>query len=324
MLWRNRGGIMKAGRALFKKFKSRPRSSRSASYGNTTFQRDEATIYRRKRAPRRVRRAHRRSFKRFMFMSDKLLGMKTCVINDQFTSGVLTPTSFSNGQFLQTITMYGCDPTGYVTNGDTQNGDLYWIFSRENGGVPTLTDASRKLRFRSAVLDFRFHNDSADQMLCLDIYYVLARKSTTISGNFGSDAGRCWNNMIGAQEGTNMPNAIANAGYYGVTPFDAPGFGRYWLIKKKRRVQMSPGQWTTFQMRDPGNYLFDMEQLLAQGSIPNVTEGIMVCAWNPDVDPTGGAGGIPLPLPVSYSYTCVKTYHYCENVVSQDQIGGEV
>ena len=117
-----------------------------------------------------------------------------------------------------------------------------------------------------------------------------------------------------------MPNPIVNANFYGCTPFDAPGFGRYWTIKRKRRIQMSPGQWTTFQMRDPGNYVIDMEQLVVQGSLPNITEGIMIVAWNPEVDTTSA----PVPGSVNYSYSCVKTYHYCESTVSVDQVGGEL
>lgn len=300
----------------------RPRSARSRSLGNTTFQQDEKTIYVRHRAPKRVRRQHKRAFKKFLYMSDKLMGMKTAIINDQFTSGTLTPTTLADGQYIQTVTMYGCDPTGYAANADTQNGDLYWIFARENGGVPTTAAASRKLRFRSAVLDFKFHNDSTTEMLILDIYYVICRRSTTVqaSSTYGSDAGAMWNSMIAVQEGSNLPNPIGNANFYGLTPFDAPGFGKYWLVKKKRRIQLSAGQWTTFQMRDPGNYVFELENVSITGAIKGVTEGIIIVASNPEIT----TDVVPIPGPVSYSYSCIKTYHYCEAAVSQDQVGGQL
>lgn len=55
---------------------------------------------------------------------------------------------------------------------------------------------------------------------------------------------------------------ITNSMYYAVPPFDAPGFGRYWLIKSRKSVFVQPQEIYSFQQRDAGNYILNMDDLL--------------------------------------------------------------
>lgn len=307
--WRSSGGGRK-----------RARSSRGATYGNLTFQHDEATVYRRKRAPKRVRRRHRKAFKRFMYNMDKLQSMKTCVIYNRSLFST-TPTGVSDGQSPMAVTMYGYNTNTYASNTDPGNGDMGWIFARENGAFPTAIDATRKLRFRSCVMEFTLTNElqsggsgDAYGIGIFDIYHVIARKNNGTT----SDPAVFWDTALGHESAGNMPTAITSSTQLGITPFDTSEFGKYWLVKKKHRVRLSPGQVYNFQMRDPGNYVLNMSDLLDIKAKANLTEGVIIVGYNSTykfVDPDY------LPGDVEYSVTYRKTYHYTEVSSSVDAVG---
>lgn len=300
--------------------RSRPRASRGATYGNLTFQNDESVVYKRHRAPKKIRRRHKRAFKTFQYNMDKLQSMKTCIIYER-SLHTATPTGTSNGQACMGVTMYGYNTNTYAANIDRGNGDMPWIFARENGGYPTADDATRKLRFRSCVMEFTVTNElvagatgDLQGILVLDIYYVIARKNNGVT----ADPAVFWNNSIQNEAAGNMPNAVVSYDRLGVTPFDASNFGRYWLVKKKRRVRLSPGQVFNFQMRDPGNYTLNMQDILNLKSKANLTEGVILVGYNSAYkfsDPDY------VPGDVEYSVTYRKTYHYTETSSSIDAIG---
>jgi len=144
---------------------------------------------------------------------------------------------------------------------------------------------------------------------------VIARKNNGST----SDPAVEWNESINLQAQGNMPTAITTHDYYQVTPFDAPNFGRYWLIKSRRRVFMQPNEIYSFQQRDAGNYILNMGELLNIKVKANLTEGVIMVFSNPVCDNT--VPGSPVPQPVSYTYTATKTYHYTETTSSIDAIG---
>lgn len=297
------------------------RSNRSRDYGNLTFQNDEHQIYRRKRAPRRVRRMKKRIFKNFMYNLDKCQSMKTAIIANS-DSKTWAPLAKSSAQVAFGVTLYGYGPNTYAANIDPGNGDMPFIFARENGAYPTATSASRKLRFRSAVMDLNIRNDlvgteenSYGGLLYLDIYHVLARKDS-YSSTSGGDPVDWWNDAVNEMAAGNMPSAITDYQYDGLTPFDAPGFGRLFLIKRVRKVRLSPGQTFTTQLRDPGNYVLQMADILETTVKKNLTEGYIVVGYNPNTDPLTGIRGI-----IDFSHNYSKKYHYTETSSSVDAIG---
>jgi hypothetical protein len=300
---------------------TRTRNSRKgASYANITFQNDEAMIYRRKNAPRRVRRQRRRAMKNFMYRMDKLQSMKTCKIQWE-TLVTAEPTSFANGQKVTGVSIYGFGTNTYAANTNTGNGDMWWIFSRENGADPVNTLASRKLRFRSAVMDVMITNiaDTEDPeyingLAYIDIYHVLCRKNVNSDVTSSGDIPSFWDQCINEQADGNFPAPITNVSYYGLTPFDASGFGRFFKILKTRRVKLSAGQTFNTMIRDPGNYLLEMQDLRNLDQRANTTEGLIFVVRNPTV-----VGSIPGKAACRIRAT--KTYHYTEVSSSVDSIG---
>ena len=289
-------------------------TAKAKSVGSLTEQKDVTTLYRRRRAPRRVRRGARKSMRMFTYRMDKLQSMKTCIIT---TGGQISfsPTGLANGQYPIGITMYGYNTNTYAANTDTGNGDMWWIFARENGGDPTAATGSRKLRFRSCTMNYTIQN-TYEEGVYMDIYFVIARKSNGST----SDPAVEWNEAIALQAAGNMPTAITANTYYQVTPFDSGSFGRYWLIKSRRRVFMQANEIYSFQQRDAGNYVLNMSDLLNVKMKQNLTEGVIMVFHNPFVDTTT-TPGTPVPGGGQVQVTCTKTYHYTETSSSIDSIG---
>jgi len=306
-----------AGNALKKYYRGSGGSSSSRkakSVGSLSEQKDVTTLYRRHRAPRRVRRAAKRGMRMFTYRMDKLQSMKTAIIT---TGGQLSwsPTNLSDGQKTIGITMYGYNTNTFAANTDTGNGDVWWIFARENGGDPTGASGSRKLRFRSCTMNYTIQN-TFDEGVYMDIYFVIARKNNGST----SDPAVEWNEAIALQSAGNMPTAITTNLYYQVTPFDSGSFGRYWLVKSRRRIFMQPTEIYSFQQRDAGNYVLNMSDLNNIKMKSNVTEGVILVFHNPFVD-TVTTPGTSVPGGGQVQVTCTKTYHYTETTSSIDAIG---
>jgi len=290
------------------------RVNRSKIVGSLTEQKDVTNLYRRKRAPRRVRRRARRFAGKVNYVIDRGLGMKTCVIPNS-SQVSWSPTGYADGQNSIGITMYGYNVNTYASNTDPGNGDIPWIFARENGAYPTGSSGTRKLRFRSCCIDYSIQN-TYDEGVYLDIYFVIARQAAGSS----SDPAVVWNNGLAEQLAGNMPSAVTTKDFYGVTPFDAPGFGRFWTIKSRRRVFIQPSEIYSFQQRDAANYYLNMDDILDLRVKKYITEGVLFVFHNPFVDSVTTPGtDVPGGGQVQVSY--VKTYHYSEVSVNQDTIG---
>lgn len=309
-----------AGKAIRKWYNQRGsqsgsgRSAKAKSVGSLSEQRDVTTLYRRHRAPRRVRRAARRFTGKVLYSLDKTQGMKTSVITVSAQING-SPTNLTNGQTAVGITMYGYNTNTYAANIDPGNGDMPWIFARENGAYPTATSGSRKLRFRSCTMNYTIQN-TFDEGVYMDIYFVIARKNNGST----SDPATEWNEGLNIQNAGNMPSAITSSSYYQVTPFDAPTFGSYWLVKSRKRVFMQANEIYSFQQRDASNYVLQMGDVLDVKMKANVTEGVVLVFHNPKCDTVTTPGTI-IPGGYQAQVTCTKTYHYAETTSSVDSIG---
>lgn len=313
-----------AGRAIGKWYRNRQAyrrlgggnsatSAKAKAVGSLSEQRDVTTLYRRRRAPVRVRRRARKMFKRFQYSMDKLNGMKTAVITVAAQQS-WSPTNLFDGQKAVGITMYGYNTNTYASNTDRGNGDMWWIFAREMGGDPVSGLDTYKLRFRSVTMNYTIQN-TYDESVYMDIYFVIARKNTGST----SDPSVEWSEAVASQTAGNMPNPIQDNQYYGLTPFDAPGFGMYWLVKSRKRVFMQPNEIYSFQQRDAGNYLLNAEDLLNMKLRGNLTEGVILVFTNPFVDSTVPTA--PVPGGGQVQICCTKTYHYTFSTSAQNSVG---
>lgn len=287
----------------------------ASTFGNLTSQFDTARLYRKRRAPRRVRRRAKRFMRSLKWGMDKLQGMKCAIINNATNFGI-TPTSKFNGQGTFAVTMYGYGNNTYAANTNYGNGDVWWIMSRENGGDPTADSATRKLRFRSCVMNVNIINttENAPQNIIVDVYHILCKQSGNNVGNTG-DPAELLNECTREMSGTNFPTEITNGLADGVTPFDVPTYGRYITVKSVRRYRLDAGAYFNLQLRDPGNYVLSMADLNDVDFKKNITEGYLFVYYNAACDNTGVR--YPASCQINYS----KKYHYTETSTSQSQIG---
>jgi len=302
-----------------------PRSSRSRDYGNLTFQNDEHQIYRRKRAPRRVRARHRRAAKNFAYNLDRLQGMRTVSIT-RTVNQAITPSSGSvaQGAFGVTLYGYGTNSATPGTNSNWANGDISYIFTAENGGAPNANLASSQLRFRSARMNLSIKNVTGTgegtfgSLVIVDLYHCLIRKDCDAqSGTTTGDLSVLWNDAINLEGSIPNTTLVTSFQVDGVTPFDCPAFGEKCIVKRIRRVRLSDGQVFNTQMRDPGNYNLKESDLINGVNYKgNLTEGYLVVFYNAMADPTTGIRGIA-SLDVNYQ----KAYHYTYTTNNNDVIG---
>jgi len=247
----------------------------ASTFGNLTSQYDTARLYRKKRAPRRVRRRAKRFMRSLKWGLDKLQGMKTALISWRSTHSVI-PTTIADAQGVVGLNIYGFGNNQYAGNINHGNGDMWWIMSRENGGDPTVDSASRKLRFRSCVMNVNIINTSDTEgephAIIVDVYHVLCKQSCDDTNHTG-DTADLWSESIRELSGTNFPTEITNARADGVTPFDAPTFGKYYTVKGVRRYRLDEGGYFNLQLRDPANYVLGMSDLLDMDHKRGITEG---------------------------------------------------
>lgn len=293
------------------------RGGRGTTYGNLTNQYDTARIYQKKRAPRRVRRAAKKYISRLKWGMDKLQGMKMAMIAHTSTHTIV-PTSDANSQGVAGLTIYGYGANGYASNTNQGNGDVWWIMARESGASPTATDATRKLRFRSVTMNVNVVNRTAGEnaqggQIIVDVYHVLCKQNYDDVSNSG-DPTTVWNESVNELSGTNLPTAITNANFEGVTPFDAGTFARYYTVKSIRRYRLEENGYFNLQMRDPGNYVLNMSDLLDCNHKRFVTEGYMFVFYNPS-----RVAGIRGDATIELNYN--KKYHYTETSSSISQAG---
>lgn len=289
----------------------------ASTYGNLTNQYDTARIYAKRRAPRRLRRRARKFISRLKWGMDKLQGMKMAMIAHTSTHTVV-PTSDANAQGVVGLTIYGYGANTYAANTNYGNGDVWWIMARENGASPSVTDATRKLRFRSVAMNVNIVNrttgDNAQGgQIIVDVYHVLCKQNYTDDGTSG-DPTVVWTESMNELSGTNLPTAITNASFEGVTPFDCSAFAKYYTVKSIRRYRLEADGYFNLQLRDPANYVLGMSDLLDTNHKRGITEGYMFVYYNPS-----RVGGIRGDATIELNYN--KKYHYTETSSSTSQAG---
>lgn len=245
---------------------------------------------------------------------DKSNGMKSTLISGIVSTTTVPSTTvpYSSAQGVTAFTMYGTNQSTATTD---QNADLWKVYNQATGAVPSTTDSATKLRFRACVMDFVVKNTGAAPMF-IDAYFVQCRRSGTTS-----DPATCWANMVDNQRALNT--AFTGPDAYKVTPFSAPGFGRYWFVKQVKRFFIPIGDSISFQIRDAKNYTISGEAIFTSKGLPNITEGVIFVGYGADITAsvTGGQEGTGIPTAASYDISCVRTYHYYDTQSSTDAIG---
>jgi len=276
---------------------------------SVTGQHDFQNLYRRRPAPRRVRRRAKKSMRTFMYNMDKIQGMQVSVINN-YTAVTTAPTGSDNAQAVTSFTMYG----GYnLTSPVNTHNDLVRIWNNHFGSTPGYAAAYGKLRFRSCVMDFQVLNADNDNACYVEVYNVQNRKKDPNYNTVQRWASSLASNM------TPVGGSDLTQNFWKSTPFDAAGFGEFWKITNRKKYLLQGGQQITFQVRDAKNYMIDPKLFAGDiTSLPGITEDVLFVVYGAGIQTSGTPAYQSYPTAASVSISCVKTYHYYETQQSNN------
>jgi len=305
-------GAKKVGSYLGKRMvQSATRKSQSARTSSDvpramTFQHDSMVQYKRRKAPRKVVRRAKRSYKAFLKNEVKGLGLTSRNIPSTFASGLLTPTSYNNSQAIYTVGLYGG-----ILNSITW-GDLAAIATAES-----FYEKSGKLFFRTAILESQVRNNSATAVLVADVYTVAARKESY------NDPASDWTlalTNVAVATGTTAVTPLC----LGNTPFDAPGFGSSWIVLSKSTYRIGPGNSVYLTLKHNRKFVFDTDRfefdtgaaVARMKMFKGISKGFIMVFRSADPVPA-----TPCMGPVDYEIVNQKTYRYSMNAFAENSAG---
>lgn len=203
-----------------------------------TNQNDSMTIYRRKRAPKKVRKRAAKRYKRFVV--NQLKGHKDNT--NLFTTNV--GSTSAAGQQLITSVTFGYIKTNAVTD---ECGNWYEAFQNYLNADPTL--ASKSFHITGMTYDVSLTNgtttaDANAHAMELDVYEFVFRKNHDTNGAAGvkSLIENELNNEV-KMAGSTLAMGVTSLG---MTPFDANQAMKYIVIKSKQRYNIGRGQSVSF------------------------------------------------------------------------------
>lgn len=284
-------------------------SAKRNETGFVTNQYDVKTLYRKKRMPR-FRKRRWLKFKRRVLSATNAQGAKQCLVFRR----VLAPTVSVNAQSVISAMLYGYSRSTVATSGtDVGCKDLQDIWDAwENTAAAGDSGVPGKINFTSAVLDIELGNVGGDgyaNSLTVDVYHVRCKKrpiedSVDFMRGFAElfDAGLNAGNMPNMSSNNTIQLDDAQSG---ITPFCNPKFCRYVDILSVKKVLLSVGQNTHFQLRLSKDKVYSHTYTEASDTAlyPGWTEGYLFIVQG--VTALG-----QFSAPVQYVMNATRTYHF--------------
>lgn len=241
---------------------NRTGSRRTITSGQgVTNQYDRKTVYRKKRAPRYLKKKLKRQYKSYLYNTAKSLGSFTRVFNDLIGDTILAADKATVQKW--------CICHAYGLNGITPGGAIeigYNDIGTIAGDILPLAK-NRKILFTSCVVDLTMTNtspigatDGFFPNLEVDVYEFSYRSDTKHS-NFATLLAEAFGlvDQIGAGTKINMNQR-------GITPFDMTGLTDQVKILRKTKYFLSGRQTATYQMRIPFNSQYQLGNIVDQGN----------------------------------------------------------
>lgn len=313
------------GRSMYRRFQNSQRSARYRTVSRrrqypvkkrnfirsgqgTTTQHDRSYVYRKRSMPRFKRKAWKRFVRKVHAVSEKSLGSKTIVFNNQVQTSLSSSTT--NGtQLLEQVALYP------VKNGTYAHlDDLFSIFANYTGDADY--DPTDRLLFQSAVLDLTLTNSSFDSSdpavnvpIELDVYEI----TSSDSWQENSDASSTNINLItmlnrGFTDTGNEGSASSGLALNqrGVTPFECcSGLSSFRIkIWKKTKYFLGTSQTMTYQIRDPKRHVWSNTKIGSweSGNMPRATRWLLFIAKSVPGYDMDGTGRVQIDIGVTRKY----------------------
>jgi len=244
-----------------------------------TTQHDAKMIYRKKRMPAKRRSRWKRFTKKVHAVAEKRLGAQTVVFNktQEFLNTV------DGQQIVGSIALYPMKSTSSWLNDLKEIYDTQQVSRTVNNtkdiadaGVTGYLNKTSNLMFQSGVLDITFRNTSGDSVtgdlnsvltLEVDVYELTVGREmdeTVTAGHTEyADIGALFNAGFADTLATGAQANSIGIADRGVTPWEATQALSQWRIKilKKTKYFVPNNGYFTYQMRDPGRHVINMNKI---------------------------------------------------------------
>lgn len=173
---------------------------------------------------------------------------------------------------------------------------------------------SSKTIIKTMCLDITLNNTSASNTIDCDVYTLVCKKDVPQKVN-GTDntqdkIGNMWSYMLtqtpALDDGVTNLGGGVNGTQFGVTPFQAPMFCKYWTVAEKKKFILSPGQVANIHKKDTRMktlYSLESNNLFAKRG---VSTGYLFVINGVPVGANASTGSIPA---VTMSWNSVRTYN---------------
>ncbi len=201
--------------------------------GAITQQNDSKNLYKRRRAPRRVRAKAKRRAGSFLKKQLMVLNQKSNLYTaTQATSNTI------NSQAVQTI-VSGAFSGDIAATGD-QVGNLVSLIQNERSNV-NVNHIAIKAYLISMSIDYTFVN-SSNFIMELDVYTWVARRDFNLHSGVARTLGEYFDFTLASQTIIGTAGTALLSTTVGVTPYDNSMFCRNIIIMSKQRYYISAGQ----------------------------------------------------------------------------------
>jgi len=187
-------------------------------------------------------------------------------------------TSDPNNSEVTTINHGANNPQG-VTYIKDQLHNLGGQTSVVNVGAQASTSGPdfRELTVLSSHLDLSLSNPTTSLIpLLYDVYWCVA--TSTQSQVTHATPMSSWNYCLSINNTLTVNSGTkSDSTFNGITPSDAPGFGKYWKVLKCQRIYLQPGA-TSDMSFSAGGYKYTPQKFDGQHTIAGITKGVMIVA----------------------------------------------
>lgn len=273
--------------------------------GATTKYSDAATLYSRKRAPRRIANRMRKFAAKVKSVIDGETGLQVA-IRPQYTGSLADPCTVVTTANTQGKTLlpglWSMNGPGFT--GGTNNGwdDTNAVFSETFSSGKLANDCV--LDFCSGVYDLRIHAEPGNALpMFVDLYECVARKDLVASISPDTLLAQIpTQDALGGSGG-----AAVSAATPGWTPFHVPAFCEQWKILKVRRMKMEPGATQTIQFRDSKHRKFEWQTQFRFSALRGVTRCYIPVVHGPPTSTAAvGYGTVYFNAIRSYCYRTLQ------------------
>jgi len=304
------GPYIKQGIKLLNKFGGSGTKTKRKSYksgSGVTNQFDRQTQYRRKRAPRSIRKKAKRSRRNHEWNILKDLAPQTAVRNSTLSGSWLAGVT---NQFAVNCCIYGLN--GVADNSsDAGFQDVSVILNADGQS----DNAFEKVIFSTAILDLTYTNTSTVQFTQeVDVYEIIFTRQNSGTRLLGD-----YNAAFAATPVTGGGTAVTDFSFRGMTPFECPlASAQGYKVMKKTKYFVSSGNCFTYQIKDKSNKWLQGQQWKNASAANEAqwaykTRNILFIAKPIAGTPAGNAG--------SFSVGCTRKYLY---KVMQENAAGTI